>query len=330
MSLPSTSNGPVLTSTLHSTSGNRRLGFLLALVTVLLWGVLGIALKLLLVAGMDAYTITWYRLMTSAAVLGVFQARRGRLPRLRSLDGRWWGLFAIAVVGLLGNYVLFAAALNYVPPTTAQLVIQLSPILMLIGSVTIFHESFTRPQWFGVAGLIVGLALFFNERLGDLVRLSGAEAFGAALVVVAAIIWAAYALAQKQLLVTLSSVNILFLIYVVGTVLLLPLSSPGQIASLGRFELGLLAFGVFNTLAAYGCFAEALEHWEASRVSAVIALTPLVTILAVYAILAIWPSAEVGTRLDTLGLAGATLIVGGSMLTALWRPAQAIDPVDLE
>ncbi len=315
---------------LHRTSGNQRLGFLLALATVLLWGLLAIAIKLLLVGGMDAYTITWYRLATSALVLGAYQARRGQLPSLRALGPSGWGLLALALLGLLGNYVLFAIALSYVPPTTAQLVIQLAPILLLAGSLAIFREAFSWPQALGVLGLLAGLLLFFNDRLGDLVRLSGTEAIGVGLVFVSAVIWAAYALAQKQLLVTLSSVNILFLIYVGAAVLLLPLATPSQVTTLGRFELGLLAFGIFNTLAAYGCFAEALEHWEASRVSAVISLTPLVTILAVYVILAVWPSAEVGGRLDALGLAGAALIVGGSMMTALWREPKAIEPLDFE
>jgi len=319
-----------VTSTLHRTSGNARLGFLLALATVFLWGMLAIALKLLLVGGMDAYTITWYRLTASALLLGSFQAYRGQLPQLRALGGRSWGLLTLAWLGLLGNYVLFSIALNYVPPTTAQLVIQLAPILLMVGSLVIFREAFSGPQWLGVFGLIVGLLLFFNDRLGDLVRLSGTEAIGVTMVVVSAIIWAAYALAQKQLLVKLSSVNILLLIYIGGTMLLLPFATPSQVGTLDGFALGLLAFGVFNTLAAYGCFAEALEHWEASRVSAVISMTPLVTILAVYVILVFWPSAEVGTTLDALGLGGAALIVGGSMLTALWRPAEAIAPVDLE
>jgi drug/metabolite transporter (DMT)-like permease len=278
-----------MTSTLQRASGNTRLGFGLAMATVFLWGLLAVTIKLLLTGGMDAYTITWYRLTTAAVVLGLFQARRGQLPRLGALGGRGWGLLSLAMLGLLGNYVLFAVALNYVPPTTAQVVIQLAPILLLVGSLVIFRETFSAPQVLGVLVLMAGLLLFFNNRLGDLVGLSGREAAGVAMVVVSAIVWAAYALAQKQLLMTLSSVNILLLIYVGGTVLLLPLATPSQILALDGFDLGLLVFGVFNTLAAYGCFAEALEHWQASRVSAVISLTPLVTILADYGILAIWP-----------------------------------------
>lgn len=298
--------------------------------TVLLWGFLSIALKLLLLGGMDAYTITWYRLTASALLLIAFQAYRRRLPGVRSLTGRGWALVVVALVGLVGNYVLFAMALDYVPPATAQLVIQIAPALFLVGSLVIFGEAFSRSQWVGVGILMAGMLLFFNDRLAALARLSGPEAIGVAMVVVAGVVWSGYALAQKQLLVSLSSVNILLLIYVGATVLLLPLSSPGQIASLSSFELGLLLFGVFNTLAAYGCFAEALEHWEASRVSAVISLTPLVTLLAVYAILAIWPSVEIGARLDALGLVGALLTVVGSMMTALGKPAGGTEPVCLE
>jgi drug/metabolite transporter (DMT)-like permease len=230
----------------------------------------------------------------------------------------------VALLGLIGNYLLFAMALDYVPPATAQLVVQLAPLLFLLGGLWIFKESFGRWQWLGLATLVAGLLLFFNDRLSALLRLSGSEAVGVLLVVIASIVWAAYALAQKQLLVSLSSENILLLVYVGATVLLFPLASLKQIFSLGSFELGLLAFGVVNTLAAYGCFAEALEHWEASRVSAVISLTPLVTILAVYAVLAIWPEAEVGARLDLLGSIGAILIVAGSMASALGRSSVAL------
>ena len=314
----------------HRARGNPRVGFLLALTTVLLWGFLAIALRLLIVGGMDAPTITWYRLTASAALLGAFQAHRGQLPALRSLGRGQWALFAVALVGLLGNYVVFALSLNYVPPATAQLVIQLAPILLLIGSLAIFGERFSPSQWTGVAVLIGGLLLFFNDRLAALLRLSGPEAAGVALVVVSAVVWAAYALAQKQLLVTLSSANVLLLIYAAAIVLLWPLAEPRQIATLGGFELGLLVFAIANPLGAYGCFAEALAHWEASRVSAVISLTPVVTIAAVYAILAVWPTAEVGAPLDALGLVGAGLIIVGSVMAAIGRQARQVEPVDFE
>jgi drug/metabolite transporter (DMT)-like permease len=317
-------------SSLHRARGNPRLGLLLALSAVGLWGVLGISLKLLLVRGMDAYTITWYRLTVSGIVLAAFQARRGQLPSLRTVERRHWILLAAALAGLLGNYVLFAVALYYVPPATAQLVIQLAPMLFLIGSLVIFGERFSRAQWAGVAIVVAGLLLFFNDRLPALVSLSSTEAMGVALVVAGAAVWATYALAQKQLLSTLSSVNVLLLIYIGAAVVLLPAATPSQVVGLDGFAWGLLLFGIANTLGAYGCFAEALAHWDASRVSAVLTLTPIITILAVIGILALWPSADVGEPLDALGWAGAALVVGGSMGAALWRRAEQVEPYDIE
>ena len=301
---------------LHTARGNPRLGLLLALSTVVLWGFLSIALRLLL-ESMDAFTITWYRLTASALVLGVVQARRGRLPALGRLGRHHWLLLLVALAGLVGNYVLFVISLDYVPPATAQLVIQLAPILFLLGGLLIFREPFSRMQWTGLAVLLAGLILFFNRRLPELLQLSGAEALGAGIVVVAGIVWAAYALAQKQLLLSLSSVNILLLIYIGAAVALLPLASPSTLLALTPFELGLLVFCTFNTLGAYGAFAEALEHWEASRVSAIIALTPLVTIASVLVLAPLWPALELAAGLDALGLVGGLVVVVGSVMTAL-------------
>jgi len=301
-----------------SSTRNPTLGLVLALSTAFLWGFLAVALTLLL-RRLDPYTVTWFRMAGAALLLGGYQVWRRQLPSLRTLTPGQWGLFAIALFGLLGNYVIFIAALNYVPPATAQLVIQLAPLLFLTGGLVVFREQFARLQWIGFVLLVAGLLLFFNQRLPALLTLSGNEGKGVAMLVVAAISWAAYALAQKKLLDVLPSENILLLIYVFSSLVLLPWVNLGSIQSLDTFGWQLLAFGVFNTLAAYGAFAEALDHWEASRVSAVISLTPLITVGVVYVAITFWPEANLGSRLDLIAWLGALLIVTGSVLTALGR-----------
>ena len=220
---------------LHQARGNWRLGLALSAATVVLWGFLSINLKLLL-ENMDGYTITWYRMTTAAVFLAAFQARKGKLPDLRRLDRRGWTLLATSVLGLLGNYVLFVVALDFVSPATAQVVIQLAPLLFMLGGLFFFRESFVLRQWIGLALLIAGLLLFFNDRLPELANLTGRYGFGVALVVAAGLVWAAYALAQKQLLLTFESQNILLLIYVAGFFLLLPLSSPPSGHGARRFR----------------------------------------------------------------------------------------------
>ena len=299
---------------------NAQLGFLLAFSTACLWGMLAVALTLLM-RRLDPYTITWVRMTGAAIALGAFQVWRRQLPPLKALAGKGWWLLGIAILGLLGNYLLFIIALDYVPPATAQLVIQLAPISFLLGGLVIFGERFTRIQWIGLTLLVVGLLLFFNQRLPELLTLSGNEGRGVAILVAAALSWAAYALAQKRLLDDLASENILLLIYCASAAVLLPVADFSSFSGLDRFGWGLLAFGIFNTLAAYGAFAEALDHWEASRVSAVISLTPLLTVATVYIGMTFWPASNLGQPLDPLAWLGALVVVAGSVLAALGRGA---------
>ena len=143
--------------------------------------------------------------------------------------------------------------------------------------------------------------------------------FGFVLLLGAAVTWACYALAQKQLLKTMSSQSIMMVIYLTSAAVLLPLSRPAQAVSLDAVGLALLIFLALNTLVAYGCFSEALQHLEASRVSVVLSLTPIVTIGAVAVGSQILPHLVEHERLSSASLLGAGLVVAGSVLGALGR-----------
>lgn len=303
---------------LHTTSGRWRLGLALSLGAVLMWGLLPIALSGLL-EYMDPVTITWYRFAAAGVILAFPVARsRGLAPiardRRRSLL-----LLAIAIGGLFGNYLLYAFSLKFVPPSTAQVVIQLAPMCLLLGSLVVFRERLAAVQKLGLSLLIVGLVLFFDRELPGLITGESPQFVGLALLLGAAVTWGTYALAQKQLLRTLSSTSIMMVIYLACSALLLPMARPALAASLDATGLWLLAFLAFNTLAAYGCFSEALEHLEASRVSVVLALTPVVTIAAVTLGAGVAPQVIKHEALSTVSLLGAALVVAGSMLGALGR-----------
>ncbi len=301
---------------MSATLSASRTGFLLALTTAVAWGTLPIALKAML-ESMDAYTITWYRFLAAALIAGAWLKVRGRTLDLASLStqGRW--LLAIAVAGLLGNYVLYLVGLDFVPPGTAQIVIQLAPLFLLLGGMVFFGERFRRAQWAGLAVLVTGLLLFFNNRLDQVFDLQGEYGRGVLIVIIAAVTWAAYALAQKRLLATLRPDAVLLVIYVCAVPLLLPASEPAAAARLTTVQWWLLAYCCLNTLVAYGCFAEALRHWEASRVSAVLALTPLLTLLFARMLEWAWPAYDSGERLNLLAVAGALMVVAGSATCAL-------------
>src|SRR5205085_1438859 len=111
--------------------------------------------------------------------------------------------------------------------------------------------------------------------------------------------------------------TILATIYVGASVVLLPLSTPTALGGLDRLHAIAFAYCALNTLIAYGAFAEALSHWEASRVSAVLALTPLMTVGSVALAARVWPDLVHVERIAWAGWLGAALAVAGSALSSL-------------
>ena len=295
-----------------------RLGFTLSLTTAALWGLLPIALKVVLEA-MDAYTIVWWRFAIAMAGLGAFLAWRGALPRIRGAGRVAIALVAVATLTLIGNFVLYLVALDHTTPSVTQIVIQLAPLLLLAGGVLVFRERMGGAQWVGFAILAAGLVLFFNERLPELLRPADGLGLGVALTAAAAVSWAIYGLAQKQLQRHFSAQQVLFMIYVGATVLLLPTATPSEIVGLDGLQLGMFVFCCANTLAAYGAFVEALACWDVSRVSAVIATAPLFTIGAMWLIERMGLGLVAAEGLNALSVTGALMVVAGSMACAYRR-----------
>ena len=308
---------------MHQTSGRWKLGLLLSLTTATFWGMLPIALKGLLDT-IDAVTITWYRFIVSLTVVAFLLYRRNRIPSLKWLKSpKPLLLFSIVILGLSSNYVLYLLGLDLITPSAAQIVIQIAPLLLLLGGLLIFKESFSRLQWIGVLVFITGLGLFFNHRIeGIIASVIGEDdetgyAWGLMLILIAAVTWSAYALAQKQLLVKYGSQQIMFVAYVAASFLFFAGAQVSSVSALTLTQWGLLIFCCLNTLVAYGCFAEALDHWEASRVGAVLAITPLLTIVFAYLTNQVFPSYIAIESLNGLSIAGAGILVLGSLTAAL-------------
>lgn len=301
---------------MHVATGRWLYGFLLALTTTLLWGVLPIMLKQVL-EGMDAVTVSWYRMLSSGLVLFIWLAGRGKLPSLRTLSHGNRLLLLLAVLGLGFNYVLYVQGLDRLTPGTMQLMIQIAPIMLMLGSMMVFKERFALGQLVGLGVLAAGFGLFFNQRLGELFTQLTDYTLGILITLAAAFAWALYGLAQKQLLSVWSSVSIMLVIYLACAALMLPLVTPSQVLQLNTLQLWMLLGCCLNTLIAYGAFAEALVHWEASRVGATVATTPLFTFALVALGSTLWPTLIQPELLNSLAYLGALLVVSGSALIAL-------------
>lgn len=303
---------------LHQSSGRWRLGLALSLLTVLLWGVLPIALKIMLQV-LDVYTLTWFRFAIAFGLLAIYLALRRKLPTLQQLRSTSLGLLAIATIFLAVNYLLFLQGLALTSANNAEVLIQLAPVLFGLGAIAIFKERYSLRQWAGMAVLVLGFVLFFHEQLRTLITGASNYLIGSSLIIIAAAAWAVYALAQKQLLQQLSSANVMLIIFGGCALMFSPVAAPQKIFTISPLHLGTLLFCGLNTLVAYGAFAEALENWEASRVSAVISLAPLCTLVAVEVVSSVMPNLFAPEPLTNLGILGAILVVSGCMAIALGR-----------
>ena len=298
---------------LHTASGNWKLGLGLSIVTVLLWGLIPLALAVVL-KSIDIATVNAFRFLSSFILLGGYLASRRQLPTVQQLQATSPVLMLVAVGGLTCNYLFFTKGLVATSPSHAEVLIQLAHLFFGFGGLLIFKETYSRKQLLGLGILVLGMVGFFNQQLA-VVAATDKYWAGSAMVAFAALTWAIYALAQKQMLQQLSSGQIMWIIYGCCGLIFGVFSHPASVLALSPLQWGMLIFAGLNTFIAYGAFAESLAHWPASRVSAVLALAPIVTLVAM-AIFAPWLSLH-AEKITPWGIAGAVAVVVGSVSIAL-------------
>ena len=201
--------------------------------------------------------------------------------------------------------MFYLLGVQHTSPGNAQLLIQLAPLLMALGGIFVFREHYRPGQWLGLAMIAAGWRCSSATR-------PRRSPWARALTCSVRRWWCwrrwsgpLYALMQKQLLTRLASPAIQVFIYLLASVVLLPLAHPRALLALDARHAWLLAFCAINTLVAYGAFAEALAHWEASRVSAILATTPLLTLATIAAVHGLWPEAIAAERVGAWGYVGA-------------------------
>jgi drug/metabolite transporter (DMT)-like permease len=301
-------------SKLNAITGRWKLGLLLALGTATMWGTLPVALHQV-APTIGPATSTFFRFFISALLLTPYLIARGQINNQRKLKSPKLALH-ILLAGLLltGNYGFYILGLERTSAEATQVLIQLAPMLLLLAGLWIFKESFNRSQWLGFFGFALGLILFFERQISQLLMDFGDYGLGLLFIIMSATFWTGYAILQKFLLNDFKSSETMLIFYWIGSLVFLPLSDFSSMGQLSSLQWAALLFCGLNTLIAYGCFAEAMAHLEASRVSAVIALAPLFTI----AIAQLIPLGDMPIEpLTWLSILGALLVVSGSVTTAI-------------
>jgi drug/metabolite transporter (DMT)-like permease len=253
------------------------------------------------------FTLTGLRYFLAFLILLPF-ALHGH--RLKGLSRQLWLRFFL--IGLsfyaVGNGALFWG-LQYIPATTASLVLNLIPLLVLLAGILWLREIPTRWQVAGMIVAILGGVLFFSPGL------KVGEPLGIALVgiglagnVMFGIFGREIAREQKVDTLTLTAVPL-----AIGSMILLPAAL--SIEGLPGFSLidGLLVavLAVFNTVGAFLLYNHALKTLPAFELSAILNLIPLVT--------AAWAWLFLSERLGLFQIVGMVTVILGVLVVQLGK-----------
>jgi len=308
---------------------NIKLGIILSLITALMWGLLPVSIAPV-IGPVDPVTITFYRLGGGGTLLLLWiLAKKGTQVRA-TFNIKTMPYLFLAVLCIAANYYLWLIGLQHTSPSTAQIMIQMAPMLLLVGSVLLFKESFSKKQFLGLIVFVTGLLLFFNERLFEIFKQMSGYNLGLLYLTFSAITWAIYGLAQKRLLRDFGALELIFVITILACMVFLPFASPEQAYHLGTLELSLLFFGGINTAVAYGCFTAAMHYWETPRVSAVVAIVPVLTLATAYLQQTFWPDLLPPEPINNLSILGALVVVVGSSIAALSKAPSKVNSALIE
>lgn len=298
----------------HFNPKTRIYGILYAMVTAILWGFLSIMIKVAVVQ-VDPVTLVWFRFFTAFIFLFVWFLFRD--PAKLSIFIRPPVILIIAALGLIINYIGYAKGIDYTTPGTAQIFIQLGPILLAVAGIVIFKEQLSKRQAIGFLITGAGLVVFYREQLALILHGENIFYRGIIWLIGAGFAWNVYSILQKKLVQKHHPQQLNLIIYFVPILVLLPFVRFQSFSGLHTGDWTLLIILGLNTLVAYGALAEAFKYVEANKVSVIITLNPIITFVTMAILVEMqvnWIEVE---SITLIGFAGALLVIIGAILVIL-------------
>jgi drug/metabolite transporter (DMT)-like permease len=253
-----------------------------------------------------ALTLTVIVLVVRARTRAVAQPLpRGRLLGAIALWGvAWFGLYNLAL----------NAAERHLDAGTTALLVNSAPVVVAVLAGVLLGEGFPRRLLAGMAVAFSGVVL-----IATTTSAGGTDVTGVLIGVLAALLYAGAAVAQKPLLARVDPLTVTWIGAVAGTVALLPYL-PALLTELATAPAGTAAgiayLGAFPTAVAFLTWGYALARTTAGRlVAATYAIPPIVVLLS-------WTL--LGELPAPLALAGGLLCLAGvATATRRARPAVA-------
>ncbi|HUI73014.1 MAG TPA: DMT family transporter [Spirochaetia bacterium] len=235
------------------------------------------------------------------------------LPAVRDLPM----LFLMGFLGFTVYHVGLNAGETVVPAGAASFIIASVPVFSTLLAVIFLRERLTALGWIGVGVSFFGVAII-SIGTGTGLKFEPAALF----IVLAALGESIYFVIQKPFLTRYTGLQLTTYTIWTGTIFMM-VYLPGLIGELGRASLAstLAAayLGVFPAAIGYVLWSIALSRADVSRVTSTLNLSPIISLIIAFLVLA-----EVPTALSVVG--GVITVAGVILLNTLGkRTAQPLE-----
>ncbi|MCK5135808.1 MAG: DMT family transporter [Bacteroidales bacterium] len=297
---------------------DNRKGVLYAFFTASLWGFMAIILKVITYE-LPAATVVWFRFFSAFLLLSIWTLL------FRKSDFRIFlrppFLLFLAAIFLGLNYLGFIAGIQYVSPSSSQIFIQIAPVSFALSGIVIFREHVNWKHIVGFILVLSGIGLFYSEQIRELTGTEDNFTLGMLLVLGGGLSWAVFATLQKALVRKLPPNQLNLFIYGFCSVALIPLVQFSKLQDMPVTNWILLLYLGLNTVLAYGSLALAIKLTEATRVSVIITLNPIITFVTMAILTRMevsWIEPESFSYLSFIG--ALTVLFGAIMvISAGWK-----------
>jgi drug/metabolite transporter (DMT)-like permease len=241
-------------------------------------------------------------------------------PVLRGPGRRYIPRLIVAgLLGMVGYNLPVTIGLQWIPASTAGLVLASEPVWLLLLAAAFLGERVSRRSWAGAAVALAGVAVLAGPGvLSSLSSLSSRgssrELAGVGLIALGTLLFAAYTLMLRPLSRACGPVPATAASTVAGSLFYAAFAAtvtPGQLERLPPAAWGELAFlAVGSNVVGMLAWNLAVVRLPGARVGLLLYLEPLVSVAGAVALL--------GERLSAELIAGGILVLGG--IAATWAP----------
>ena len=294
---------------------------LMMLVTVMIWGLNFVAVKLVL-REFSPMAFIGLRFTMATAVMWLFLWQRTRGPNSNESVGVLRrDVLLIIGLGLLGHTVyqlLFVYGMSLTTAANSSLLLATAPIWVAMLGYLLHIERISRVTWYGILLSFCGILILILGG-GGRVDLGGATMLGDILLLGCAIVWAVHTTASKPLLARYSPLKMTSWAMLAGTIPLVIISIPAVREQdwAAITPVGWIAF-LFSTLLSvvvgYLIWYTSVQRVGNARTAVYSNLTPVFAIIFAWIIL--------DSTLKPLQLVGGAVVLAGLILTRRGRGGQ--------